>query len=64
MKTHSDKKIPVPEFRRLLGKAGIGLSDAEVEHMRDLADRFANIVFDSWLRERNSPSKVADSPNG
>jgi hypothetical protein len=59
---YPDKKIPVPEFRKLLGKAAIGLSDAEVEHMRDLADRFANIVFDSWLRERNSPPKVAESP--
>lgn len=62
MKVYPDKKIPVPEFRRLLGKAGIGLSDAEVEHMRNLADRFANIVFDSWLRERNAPTKLANAP--
>ena len=63
MTIYSDKKIPVREFRKLLGKAAIGLSDAEVEHMRDLADRFANIVFDAWLRERNSPPNVVELPN-
>jgi hypothetical protein len=48
-----DKKIPCVEFRRLLGKAATGLSDAEVERMRDWSDRMADFVFDYWLRKRN-----------
>jgi len=50
-------KISLPEFKKLLGAAAAGLSDAEIERLMDLEDRLADIVFDSWLRHRNPPSK-------
>jgi hypothetical protein len=59
MKTSQQSKIPIPEFRKLLGSAASGLSDSEIEHLRDLEDRLADIVFDSWLRNRNSQPGVA-----
>jgi hypothetical protein len=52
-------KISIPEFKKLLGSAAAGLSDAEIERVRDLEDRLADIIFDSWLRKRNSPPGVA-----
>ena len=53
--------IPVPEFKKLLGAAAEGLSDAEIERIRDMEDRLADIVFDAWLRERNQPPQIAHS---
>ena len=59
MNTPQQSKIPIPEFRKLLGSAASGLSDSEIERLRDLEDRLADIVFDSWLRNRNSQPGVA-----
>jgi hypothetical protein len=53
METSQRSKIPIPKFKKLLGPAASGLSDSEIEHLRDLEDRLADIVFDSWLRNRN-----------
>jgi len=52
-------KIPIQEFKKLLGPAASGLSDSEIERLRDLEDRLADIVFDSWLRNRNSQPELA-----
>jgi hypothetical protein len=59
MDTPQRPKIPILEFKKLLGPAASGLSDSEIEHLRDLEDRLADIVFDAWLRDRNSQPKVA-----
>lgn len=53
--------IPLHEFKKLLGNTASGLSDADVERLRDLEDRLADIVFDAWLRKRNAPPKMAES---
>jgi hypothetical protein len=50
-------KISIPEFKKLLGAAASGLPDSEIERLMDLEDRLADIVFDSWLRNRNPPPK-------
>ena len=39
----------MPEFKKLPGSAASGLSDSEIEHLMDLEDCLADIVFDSWL---------------
>ena len=59
METAQKSKIPISEFKKLLGSAAAGLSDSEIERLRDLEDRLADIVFDSWLRDRNPQSKMA-----
>jgi hypothetical protein len=47
--------ISLAEFRKLLGKAADGLSDAEIKSIRELEYRIADPTFDIWLRERNTP---------
>ena len=59
MEISQQSKIPIPEFRKLLGPVASNLSDFEIEHLRDLEDRLADIIFDSWLRNRNSQPEVA-----
>jgi hypothetical protein len=51
--------IPLPEFKKLLGPALAGLSDGEVERIREMEDRLADIVFELWLEHRNRPDSKA-----
>jgi hypothetical protein len=60
METPQQPKIPISEFKKLLGSAAAGLSDSEIERLRDLEDRLADIVFDSWLRKRNPQPGTAE----
>ena len=59
VETSRQPKIPIAEFKELLGPAASGLSDSEIERLRDLEDRLADFVFDSWLRNRNPQPGVA-----
>jgi hypothetical protein len=52
--------IPLHEFKKLLGNTASTLSDAEIERLRDMEDRLADIIFDAWLRKRNSQTEVAN----
>jgi hypothetical protein len=54
--------IPLHEFKKLLGSAASALSDAKIERLRDIEDRLADIVFDAWLRKRNSQPEMANIP--
>ncbi len=56
-----DSKIPIPEFKQLLGGFAIGLSEVEIEGLRDWEDRLADIFFDSWLRKRNRAPGLEES---
>jgi hypothetical protein len=60
MEIPQQSKIPILEFKKLLGSAALKLSDCEIEHLRDLEDRLADIIFDSWLRQRNSQPQLAE----
>jgi len=51
--------IPISEFKKLLGAVAADLSAAEIEHLRDLEDRLADILFDVWLRKRNQQPEMA-----
>jgi len=62
VETSQRSKIPIPEFKKLLGPAASGLSDSEIERLRDLEDRLADIIFDSWLRNRNPQPELAKLP--
>ena len=60
MKTSQQSKISITEFKKLLGSVASELSDSEIERLRDLEDRLADIVFDSWLRKRNPQPGTAE----
>lgn len=62
VETSHQSKIPIPEFKKLLGTAASGLSESEIEYLRDWEDRLADIFFDWWLRKRNSRPEVAELP--
>ena len=53
METSNRSKMSHDEIRKLLGAVGVGLSHVEIERLRDIADRLADIAFDAWLRKRN-----------
>jgi hypothetical protein len=57
----SAKMIHLHEFKKLLGADASDLSDAEIERIRDLEYRLADIVFDAWLRKRNSTPEIAEA---
>jgi hypothetical protein len=61
MESRPDQKMPLSEARKLLGEAGVGLSDAEIEYLRDWAERFADLFFDWWLRNRKSWPQLAET---
>ena len=46
--------IPLEEFKKSLGTLADTLSDEEILDAQERMDRLANIVFDMWLRKRNS----------
>jgi hypothetical protein len=60
MQKSPDPKIPFIEFKNLLGTLASGRSDAEIEQMREIEYRLANIIFDSWLRNRKRPPELAE----
>jgi hypothetical protein len=48
--------IDLVEFRGLLGPEARTLSEEEIEHIRDLQDGFADVIFEMWLRDRYTQS--------
>jgi hypothetical protein len=46
--------IPFEEFKKSLGTLADEHSDEEILAMQEKMVRLADIVFDSWLRQRNS----------
>ena len=49
--------LSVEEMRKLIPDSD-KLSDAEIEHIRDLEERLADIFFDQWLRKRKAGGGV------
>jgi hypothetical protein len=52
--------IPLEEFKKSLGSLADSLSEEEILALREKLDRLAEIIFDLWLRKRNSPDKPAN----
>jgi hypothetical protein len=46
--------IPLEEFKKSLGTLADTLSDDEILATRELMDRLADIVVDSWFRKQKS----------
>jgi hypothetical protein len=41
------------EFKKTLGPLADKLSDKEIDDLRILLDKFADLMFDRWLRNMN-----------
>lgn len=42
------------EFKKSLGDEAEGVTDAEIEELRIFGYKFADAVFEQWLRKRNA----------
>lgn len=42
------------EFKKSLGDEANGYTDEQIEHIRDIGYKFADAVFEQWLRKRNT----------
>lgn len=41
------------EFKKSLGEEAEGVTDAQIEELRTIGYKFADAVFEQWLRKRN-----------
>ncbi len=48
--------IDFEAFKKSLGKKSASLSEEEIDKRRMQADRFAEAIFDKWLRKKNGSS--------
>ena len=46
--------ISFEEFKKILGSYADGKSDEEINNLRILLDKMADIIFDRWLRKLNA----------
>jgi len=46
--------VSIEKFRKSLGKTANKLSEEEILRLREIEDKIADAVFDSWLRKRNN----------
>ena len=46
--------LPFDDFKRALGQAANKYTDEQIERMRIICDKIADLVFDSWLNKRNA----------
>lgn len=44
--------ISLAKFKELLGDEAIGLTDEEIEEIRDAQYKFARLAFDKWAQEK------------
>jgi len=50
--------IPLSEFKQKLRSTAQGMSDQEIEQLREAEYQLADIIFDRWLKTiNNNPNK-------
>jgi len=47
-------KLTIEDCRRILGETAEGMTDAEIEELRDTLHAFAHVLIDEFLAERGS----------
>lgn len=50
--------ISISKFRQLAGKEAQGLSDEEIEQIRDAQYQFAELAFDMWAKEKGLKQSI------
>ena len=54
--------LSIEDFKKALGSKASSLSEAEIERRRDIQDKFADVIFDVWLKKRNRAKTIPASP--
>lgn len=54
--------IGLLKFRELLGQAAHGLTDEDIEHIREIEYGLADAIFEAWLHERNELAIKSNPP--
>lgn len=49
--------IGLSEFKKLMGEEARGLTDEEIEKIRDAQYKFAELAFEFWQKEKLYPKK-------
>jgi hypothetical protein len=44
--------IGLPEFKKLMGEEARGLTDQEIEEIRDAQYKMAELAFEFWRKEK------------
>lgn len=47
--------LALEEFKKALGPKANSLSEAEIERIRGIQDKFADAFFDAWIKRKNQP---------
>ena len=45
--------LSIEKFKKTLGPKVNSFSEAEIERIRDIQDKFADVFFDAWIRRKN-----------
>lgn len=45
--------VPLAKFKELLGYEAKGMTDEEIEKIRDAQYGFARLAFEKWAKEKN-----------
>jgi hypothetical protein len=49
--------IGLPEFKKLMGEETNGLTDQEIEEIRDAQYKAAELAFEFWQRDKCFPNR-------
>ncbi len=55
--------ISLPKFKELLGDEAQGLTDEEIERIRDAQYQFARLAFEKWAGDKNLIKTITQKPN-
>jgi len=58
LNTDNDTQISLNDFKKSLGIASAKYSDEQIEQVRVVFDKMADIFFDGWLYRRNAHNVV------
>lgn len=55
--------IILPKFKELLGDEAQGLTDEEVERIRDAQYQFARLAFEKWAKDKGLIKTATQKPD-
>jgi hypothetical protein len=53
--------IPFEDYKRLLGSSAQDMKDEEIERLRNLQYQWADMIFDTWIKGKNSTCQTQEN---